>query len=247
MEDNKLVDLGHGDSEDVGGRSRNWFLLLYPDNEDMNKILESRLDDLDWNYCGRVHDKDEGVKEHHHVLVCFVNGRLKADVASDLGIDERWLRRVHSQKKAMRYLCHRDNPEKYQYSPDGIYGTLADKAIAQCQKGDKVSEVDGTMKVAEIINGWPGIVSVTKVLPVICAEGVYSHYRRLGNSIFKMIEEHNKPFYDFAEKQRQANRDSEDIKEKFQKLESILHSMSFDEYLEWRKQKGFSNDPTDII
>lgn len=188
-----LNDLGHNDVEDKPGRSRVWMLLLYPDTDESgsHKQALERLDELDWNYCGRVHDKDDGVKEHHHVIVCFQNGRLKDDVAEDLGIETRWIRRVHSQKKAMRYLCHKDNPDKYQYSPAEIYGTLADKAISQCQKGDVVSEAEGTGKVCELIDSFPGYVSVTKLLPLVLAEGVYAHYRRLGNSIFRLIDEHN--------------------------------------------------------
>lgn len=186
-------DLGHHDEDDKPGRSRVWMLLLYPDTDESgsHKQALEKLDELDWNYCGRVHDSDPGVKSHHHVIVCFQNGRLKADIANDLGIDTRWIRRVHSQKKAMRYLCHKDNSDKFQYSPAEIYGTLADKAIAQCSKGDAISEVEGTSKVIEIINSFPSYTSVSLVLPLVLAEGVYPHYRRLGNSVFRLIQDHN--------------------------------------------------------
>jgi len=186
-------DLGHHDEDDKPGRSRVWMLLLYPDTDTSgsHKQALEKLDELDWNYCGRVHDSDPGVKEHHHVIVCFQNGRLKADVANDLGIDTRWIRRVHSQKKAMRYLCHKDNPDKFQYSSAEIYGTLADKAISQCSKGDAISEVEGTSKVIEIINSFPSYTNVALVLPLVLAEGVYPHYRRLGNSVFYLINAHN--------------------------------------------------------
>ena len=196
MEEVKAVskDLGHEALEDKPGRSRTWMILLYPETEETGahkRVLEETLDELDWNYCGRVHDKDDGVKEHHHVVVYFQNGRLKEDVARDLGIETRWLRRAHSQKRAMRYLCHKDNPEKYQYTPGEIYGTMADKAIAQCSKGDSKTEEDGVSKILELIDSWVGYIPYRVFLQVVLAEGVYSHYRRLGNSIFKLIEEHN--------------------------------------------------------
>lgn len=196
MEDKTVIsvlDLGHDENDDKPGRSRVWMLLLYPETDESgtHKQALEKLDELDWNYCGRVHDQDESVKSHHHVIVCFQNGRLKDDVANDLGIDTRWIRRVHSQKKAMRYLCHKDNRDKFQYSPSEIYGTLADKAIAQCSKGDSISEIEGVSKVAELINSFPGYVSVTQLLPLVLAENVYSHYRRMGNSVFYMINEHN--------------------------------------------------------
>lgn len=189
----KVIDLGHEEVEDKPGRSRTWLLLLYPDTDESgsHKAALERLDELDWNYCGRVHDKDVGVKEHHHVVVCFKDGRQKEDVAADLGIDTRWIRRAHSQKKAMRYLCHKDNKDKYQYTPNEIYGTLADKAIAQCSKGDAVSEVEGTSKVIEIIDTFPGVITYSVLLSMILAENCYPHYRRLGHTVFKLVDQHN--------------------------------------------------------
>ena len=196
MEDNNVLsgDLGHMEMEDKPGRSRNWLLLLYPDTDESGvhkRILDETLDNLDWNYCGRVHDQDEGVKSHHHVLICFKDGRTKEDVANDLGLDTRWIRRVHSQKKAMRYLCHKDNRDKFQYSPGEIYGTLADKAIAQCSKGDSLSDVEGTSKLVKIIQDWPGFIHYDQLLCMVLAEGVYPHYRRLGNTVFKLVDAHN--------------------------------------------------------
>lgn len=189
----KVTDLGHEEVEDKPGRSRTWLLLLYPDTDESgtHKAALERLDELDWNYCGRVHDKDEGVKAHHHVVVCFKDGRQKEDVAADLGIDTRWIRRAHSQKKAMRYLCHKDNKDKYQYSASEIYGTLADKAIAQCSKGDAISEVEGTSRVIELIDTYPGIISYSALLSMVLAENCYPHYRRLGNTVFKLVDQHN--------------------------------------------------------
>lgn len=196
MEDllvSKALDVGHDLVEDKPGRSRTWMLLLYPDTDESgsHKAALEKLDELDWNYCGRVHDQDEGVKEHHHVVICFANGRMKEDVAADLGIETRWVRRVHSQKKAMRYLCHKDNRDKFQYSPNEIYGTLADKAIAQCSKGDTVTEAEGTSKVIEIIDSFPGLISYSTLLSMVLAENCYPHYRRLGNTVFKLVDQHN--------------------------------------------------------
>lgn len=205
-------DLGHEDAEDKPGRSRTWMLLLYPEHDETGvhkRIIEETLDELDWNYAGRVHDQDEGTRLHHHVVIYFANGRQKEDVAKDLGLDTKWLRRWHSQKRAMRYLCHRDNKDKFQYDPSGIYGTLADKAVGLCSKGDAMSEVEGVTKLVNIINEYPGYLTVTTLLPIALAEGLYSHYRRLGNSLFKLLDEHNGKWSDRdRQKAEQGLRDS---------------------------------------
>lgn len=200
----KVSDFGEEEVEDKPGRSRTWLLLLYPDTDvsGTHKAALEKLDELDWNYCGRVHDQDEGVKAHHHVVVCFKDGRQKADVAADLGIDTRWIRRAHSQKKAMRYLCHKDNKDKFQYTAAEIYGTLADKAIAQCSKGDSVSEAEGTARVIELIDTFPGMISYSALLNMVLAENCYPHYRRLGNTVFKLVDQHNAYYADMQMAER---------------------------------------------
>lgn len=196
MEDIKSpVDLGHGDvdgQECKDGRSRTWMILLYPDNPEHKKVLEDTLPELDWNYAGRVHDKDPDTKEHHHVVVIFKDGRRNTDVAKDLGIDKRWLRAWDRQKKAFRYLCHKDNPEKFQYSPDGIYGTMAEKAVGACSKGNELSEVQSVHEIVKMLRGIDGFISYDRFLPLISDAGLYPVFRRMGNLGTRLVDEHNK-------------------------------------------------------
>lgn len=195
MEDiKKLVDLGHDDvdgQECKDGRSRTWMILLYEDYPTHKAVLDGKLADLDWNYAGRIHDKDDGVKTHHHVVVVFKDGRKNADVAADLGIDKRWLRAWDRQKKALRYLCHKDNPEKYQYSHEGIYGTIAEKAVAQCSKGSELSEVQSVCDIVALIDSVDGYLSYSNAISLMAASGLYASFRRMGNLCIKLIEEHN--------------------------------------------------------
>ena len=195
MEDIKTpADLGHDDvdgQECKDGRSRTWMILLYPDNEEHKRCLETTLSDLDWNYAGRLHDKDPDTKEHHHVVVLFKDGRKNTDVAKDLNIDKRWLRAWDRQKKALRYLCHRDNPEKFQYSTDGIYGTIAEKAVGACSKGNELSEVQSVQEITKMIREIDGLISYNFFLNLVSEVGLYSVFRRMGNLATRLIDEHN--------------------------------------------------------
>lgn len=194
MEEITKVDLGHDDVEGQeckDGRSRTWMLLLYEDDPSHKAVLDGKLSDLDWDYAGRIHDQDEGVKPHHHIVVIFKNGRKNADVAADLGIDKRWLRAWDKQKKAFRYLCHKDNSEKFQYSPDGIYGTVAEKAISQCSKGNELSELQSVDEIISILNDIDGIVSYSFFLSLMTQKGLYATFRRMGNLAVKLLDEHN--------------------------------------------------------
>lgn len=194
MEDVK-IDLGHDFEADgqecKDGRSRTWMLLLYPDNSEHLEVIENRLADLDWNYAGRIHDMD-GVKEHHHVVVIFKDGRKNADVAKDLGIDKRWVRAWDKQKKAFRYLCHKDNPEKYQYSSDGIYGTMAEKAIACCSKGNDLNEKQSVSEILALIDSIDGFISYRFFLDLVNEKGCFSVFRRMGILGTRLIDEHNR-------------------------------------------------------
>ena len=196
MEDLKTpVDLGHDDvdgQECKDGRSRTWMLLLYPDNPEHKAVLDGKLADLDWNFAGRVHDKDPDTKEHHHVVVLFKDGRKNTDIAKDLGIEKRWLRAWDRQKKALRYLCHKDNPEKYQYSPDGIYGTIAEKAVGACSKGNELSEKESVMEILNLLDGIDGLVSDRYFVSLVAERGLWSVYRRMGNTAHRLLDEHNR-------------------------------------------------------
>lgn len=196
MDDIK-VDLGH-DFEAEGqeckdGRSRTWMLLLYPDNPEHLEVIESKLFELDWNFAGRVHDMDD-VKAHHHVVVIFKDGRKNADIANDLGIDKRFVRAWDRQKKAFRYLCHRDNPEKYQYSSDGIYGTVAEKAVAACSKGNDLSEKQSVNEIIRLIDSIDGFVSYRYFIELANENGCFSAFRRMGILGTRLIDEHNRNY-----------------------------------------------------
>lgn len=195
MEEIKTApDLGHDDVEGQeckDGRSRTWMLLLYPDNPEHKTVIDGKIADLDWNYAGRVHDKDDGVKEHHHIVVLFKDGRKAADVAADLGLEIRWLRAWDRQKKALRYLCHRDNPEKYQYSTDGIYGTIAEKAVAACSKGDKLSEAQSVSEIIKTLDEIEGFVTYKFFMNLMAQKGCFDVFRRMGVLGARLIDEHN--------------------------------------------------------
>lgn len=194
MEDIKLVDLGHDvveGQECKDGRSRTWMILLYEDDPTHKVVLDERLAELDWNFAGRIHDADEGVKPHHHVVVLFKDGRRNTDVANDLGLDKRWLRAWDRQKKALRYLCHRDNPDKFQYSTDGIYGTIAEKAVSACSKGNEMSEQQSVKDIVALLDGIEGYVSYKFFISLLNDKGCFSVFRRMGVLGVRLLDEHN--------------------------------------------------------
>lgn len=207
------LDLGHDDcagQECKDGRSRTWMLLLYEDDPSHKLVLDGKLADLDWNFAGRIHDKDDGIKSHHHVVILFKDGRKNADIAQDLGIEKRWLRAWDRQKKALRYLCHRDNPEKYQYSTDGIYGTIAEKAVGACSKGSELSEVQSVKEITQMLREIDGFVSYDYFFNLVCDRGCYSVFRRMGVMGVELIRQHNLKYERRLEQEMRVKRQGRD-------------------------------------
>ncbi len=248
MEDIKglPLDPGHdgvGGEECKDGRSRTWMILLYEDDSTHKAVLDERLAELDWNYAGRIHDQDPGVKLHHHVVVIFKDGRKKKDVAADLGIDIRWLRAWDRQKKAFRYLCHRDNPEKFQYSTDGIYGTMAEKACAACAKGDSVAEGQSVKEIVDFLDSIDGYVTYSFFLSAVSEKGLFSVFRRMGILGARLIDEHNNG----VRAQMNAEVHRATTHDELQRIHERAVVLPFDERCDILERKGFPPKTLDDV
>lgn len=74
------------------------------------------------------HDYDKKItgepkKPHWHILILFgrqVKSNYAQRVADALGAANRYWETVPYRHGYARYMCHLDNPEKYQYSPDDV-------------------------------------------------------------------------------------------------------------------------------
>lgn len=106
-------------------RTRNFATVVYPESapEDWLHILGeakipafvSPFHNLDINPTGEVK------KEHYHVMVMF-EGKKSTEQVLELfsQIGGVGCEQVQSIRSYARYLCHLDNPDKTQYSPDDV-------------------------------------------------------------------------------------------------------------------------------
>lgn len=106
-------------------RTRNFATVVYPESapEDWLNILGeqkvaafvSPFHNLDINPTGEVK------KEHYHVMVMF-EGKKSTEQVLELfeQIGGVGCEQVQSIRSYARYLCHLDNPDKTQYSPDDV-------------------------------------------------------------------------------------------------------------------------------
>ena len=106
-------------------KKKEYAFLLYPDSAifDWIEIVKQ----LQQPFFTILHDKDinpDGTpkKPHYHVMVMFDNPRTEGTIkrvnlmCGGNGHFEELL----SRRGYARYLCHMDNPEKYQYDPESV-------------------------------------------------------------------------------------------------------------------------------
>lgn len=123
------------DAKRKGQRHRGWVFVMYPESmaEDWREKLTNEGLPC---YVSPLHDKDVNAdgkpkKPHYHVLLLwstpntYDNSRPIADSVGGVmpprnpmpGQPKPWAQDI---RRAARYLCHLDNPEKAQYSPEDV-------------------------------------------------------------------------------------------------------------------------------
>ena len=107
------------------GRTRNFATVVYPESavDGWQEILAQQFVPI---FISPLHDKDinptgEAKKPHYHVVIAFdtvktvEQAKAIIELINGVGCEV-----VNSLRGYVRYLCHLDNPEKYQYSQDDV-------------------------------------------------------------------------------------------------------------------------------
>lgn len=183
-------------------KSRIFNLLLYPDNSMHAEVIELlKAPDSDYKAVGILHNMDvyeEGEKqgqfkkEHWHFVVKFPNPRYKSGVSIEFAIDERFIDITKSFKGSAKYLLHYGCPDKYQYDPSDLHGTLKQdilKLIDDTSDDTKLSEI------TSMIDNMHGIISYRIVWDYCLKNGYTSVYRRFYRIFQDIIGEHNAIIY----------------------------------------------------
>lgn len=113
-------------------QGKNFTVLLYPDDPTHPQALAKIM--KKWDYCYILHDKDTIIddideeleqnekKAHYHVVIMLPSERTVNGLAKELGIEQRFIRKVTSLKAMLLYLVHTGLYEKYQYKPNEVHG-----------------------------------------------------------------------------------------------------------------------------
>lgn len=110
----------------MSGKARHWTFIVYPDSVIptwIDFLIETGLPfAISPLHCNDLNPDGTTKKPHYHVVITYDGPTTYNAVKS--GITDIIMspipKRVMSLRGMYRYLCHLDNPEKYQYSIDDI-------------------------------------------------------------------------------------------------------------------------------
>ena len=113
------------DKKSKSNRTSNWTIVVYPDSSPSNWV--DLLNELHIEFIvSPLHDKDvnadgEFKKAHWHVLLLFSSVKSYEQVLDICQVVNCPIpKQVHNTSSLVRYMCHMDNPDKYQYSRNDI-------------------------------------------------------------------------------------------------------------------------------
>lgn len=102
-----------------------WFIGTTKNLDNMESICNN-LNEFKF-YCYIFHDKDENTDKHLHFVLNCSGCRSIKSICDALGCDYTVVQKALRPKSAIRYLIHKDNPDKFQYSPDNIFTNNSDR------------------------------------------------------------------------------------------------------------------------
>lgn len=210
-------------------RARKYRLLLYPDcPQHMSALDLIRNDGV--KYALILHDKDmldgELKKPHYHVDIWYDNARYLSPILQWLGIESNYIQVSNNATHDLRYLIHKDDPDKYQYSIDDVETNMrdeVDKAVVDASEEDRV------LALLDLLDGIDSAVSTASYIRLICNAGMYDIYRRCQYTYMQVLREHNSRFAlemaqteDYRNLQRRHN----ELYERYFELKKELDSLT---------------------
>lgn len=108
-------------------KRRDFTFSIQAEHQDLSE-LQSRIEQYpEWAWV--IHDEDKHedgtpTPVHLHGYVAVRNPRAFASIAEDLQIPVNMVQKVISRRAILRYLIHKDQPTKYQYSQDEVRSNI---------------------------------------------------------------------------------------------------------------------------
>ncbi len=176
-------------------RSKSFCLILYEEDETHRKAIEKIKTSYD--YAIICHDRDvseitgEILKPHYHVVLRFQNAKWSSALAEELGITDNYFEEARSLKRALLYLIHFYDEDKFQYSVKDVSGPLK-KRLEEFVKNDGKSESEKVLEIFAEIDNIKDEIKYSVFVKHIATMGYWDTLRRSSSLIIRYLDEHNK-------------------------------------------------------
>lgn len=219
--------MGRKKNDPTSKTSRNFKLLLYPDNPAHNEALAIIKADYP-EHIGILHNANPDRKQHYHIALSFEVPKMLKTVARDLGLvsdlgepDCQFVRVCDGRlSRFLVYLTHLDQPDKEQYQASELFGSsyfLAEygKAATKFLRNE-FDMADCVLACLDWLRMQDGIVSMWSFARWICN----TPYFKASSSplVRSCIEEHNQKIYNAMRKKY-----VDQITEGSEKMQAILN------------------------
>lgn len=114
-------------------------------------------------------------------------------MVKELGIEEKFCEQARNLERSMQYLIHYNEPDKYQYSVDDVFGSLKTRLKESILKDEK-SEGERVVELIDYIENYPEKISIKNFASYCARNGYWSEFRRSASIFIRIIEEHNYKF-----------------------------------------------------
>lgn len=174
--------------------------MLYPLEDPTHQAaLDKIINEFDCQYAYINHDKDldddDNLKKAHtHVVLSFKNPRWSTKLAEDLGITINYIKDCEFINKALTYLIHLNEIDKFQYSIDEVHGPLRDKLVKIYKKLNQVDDDIAFNEIREYIVNTQRFIRYSEVAKFVLDNNYFGAYRRSYYVLRDMIYEHNNKY-----------------------------------------------------
>lgn len=176
--------------EIIDKKYRHFIFILYPEWGNYDEILQDIKGNFkNWAYITHQPEAEEK-KLHTHLILSLDNARTIESICNRLGVPTRLCQRVKGLRGACRYLIHKDNEEKIQYSLEDV---IVSKSFASTYFGafdDLMSDSDMLENIYQFIRDHkdcPAIEVEVMLSQFVCSVNYDRVFKRYYNTIVKYI------------------------------------------------------------
>ena len=222
-------------------KDRKFMILLYPD--DVTHARAYEILTTSYDFASILHDKDiysemditseikkygqakhdvgELKKPHYHIIISTGNNpKWNTALAKELGIEVRFIEKIKKVERALEYLIHYNDEDKYQYDVEEVQGVLKSRLKASINSIDK-SEGEKVKELIDYIRSQDGVIMYDDFGEYCAVSGYWDVFRRSQTYFLKVIDQHNEVY-----RKQVWKDDMIELREREKQLEEIRNNKS---------------------